>query len=447
MTAAADSADDQQLIVEVDDGRTMALVERVVEHKKRQGKNNIIPISADRILGQILSQFSLMPELSVVYEELFSNKGAAFYSRTIESDESDEVLIRKFMDENTWAIPLSSLTETEYDGNGAERRHREFYFMAARDSDIDRRSGYTGQEMTVKLNPNYWFTPRNVIILGHNSKCAAIMEGFDSFRDEWNFRDPELIRHYGSEILNITVIDEESSLEQLNHYQEYPYVKQVISADVFDREKIMRCINEIVDQNSGDTSILILSDDGVANDDIDATALTYLIYVQDVIRMHEQDAGFDPATIDVIVEILNPNNHDVVQNYCGTQSADEAHPGSSVVISNRYISKMVTQISEKKAIFSFYNDILVYDDDDVTDYSSKELYIKQVDEFFEEIPGKCTPAQLVRAVYQAGPENNKSLVLGYVAHNGSMHIFSGDLSSLPPIQLKGDDKLVIYSNH
>ena len=83
MTSAEESADNQIIIVEVEDNWTLNLVNKIITHKERLGKCNIIPVPVNRILGQILSQFSIMPELNTVYSELFSNKGAEFFCHEI----------------------------------------------------------------------------------------------------------------------------------------------------------------------------------------------------------------------------------------------------------------------------------------------------------------------------------------------------------------------------
>ena len=115
--------------------------------------------------------------------------------------------------------------------------------------------------------------------------------------------------------------------------------------------------------NEEDVSVLILSDDLVSEDEIDAGMLTNLVYVQDIINDKvEADPDFDAGSIDVIAEINDPKHHDVVSSYSV----------KNVVISNRYISKMITQIGEKEAIFEFYNDILTYDDDEES-FDSKEI--------------------------------------------------------------------------
>jgi len=181
--------------------------------------------------------------------------------------------------------------------------------------------------------------------------------------------------------------------------------------------------------------------------------------VQDIIdKRLARDPGFDPESIDMIVEILNPKNFDIISSYST----------NNIVISNRYISKITAQIGEKDAMFDFYYDILTYDDpEDVGMLSpdeapgagsgsgsetgaegvdSKELYIKKVSGFFSEIPRPCTAADLIRAVYHASPDDNKSVVLGYFRPDGEMILFEGDQSKIR-LALSGEEKLIIFSNH
>ncbi len=446
ITAASVSAENQQIVVEVEDKWTRLLIDRVIAHKKNIGKNNIVPISADRILGQLLSQFSIMPELSDIYGELFSNKGAAFYSRNIrdvrdaaEGYRADETggerFIPAFLQDHVQAIPLTCMVDNE--GNDV------MYFMADSDQNVDEvKHALSIEPVQLALNPRFSFTRRNVIILGHNSKCSAIMDGFNSFRNEWNYHDSH--GKDRGEVLNITVIDDAETLERLHNYQDYPYVERVVPASIYDRERILDTIRDIVRENVGNTSILILSDDNVASEDIDSAALTYLIYVQEAISAFTEDnsVGVDPSKIDVIVEIQNPKNHDVVRSY----------NASNIVISNRFISKMVTQISEKKTIFDFFSDILIYDDGEDGSYKSMELYVKPVRDFFARIPGPCTAAQLIRSVYAAGPRENKSVILGYVPYDaprkrsGRPVLFSGNQMDAQ-VSLSPQDKVILFSNH
>lgn len=422
MTSSEDSADCQTIIVEVEDGWTAALVDRIIAHKEKLAKCHIIPVYVNKVLGQILSQFSIMPELNTVYSELFSNRGAEFFFKPQSWETDVNKATEQYMLTHRHAIPLTIMQTAS--GNHA-------FSVANSDADCERICEPTTPTLTIKVNEAYQMIPRNIVIIGHNSKCEDIMNGFSAFRGEHNLKD--------TEILNITVIDDEKSLDRLNYYRAYPYVTKTVTANVHDAALIRSTIESAIDSHEGDTSLLILSDDYSVAEDIDSAALTYLIYVQDIIFDRQQkDPHFDRESIDVVVEILNPKNYDVVHNY----SVD------NIVISNKYISKMVTQIGRKQALFEFYSDILTYDDESATTYESKELYIKEVSQFFRkgEIPQRCTARELILGVFKASPDNNKAIVLGYTSPGGKMVIFSGDQNSLE-VELTPKDKLIIFSNH
>lgn len=422
ITSADFSDNNQKIIVEITDDWTWDLVDRIIKYKQVDEKCNIVPVRVNRVLGEILSQFSLMPELNMVYRELFSNKGAAFWS-VKQDKEEDEAFISRYLPTHRHALPLTFM-----DHKGATY----CYYAAGSVKDIAKESkAHAADGYTVSLNRNYWIERKNVIILGHNSKIKDIMLAFRNFESEWN--------HNGEHILNLIVIDDEKSLEKMDYYREYPFVAKTVAADIYDNELICRNIEEFVSANEEDTSILILSDDEALNENIDAGALANLVYVQDIINKKlEENPDFDEESIDIIVEIIDPKHHDIVNSYSV----------NNVVISNRYISKMITQISEKEALFDFYTDILTYDEDgDLGIYDSKEIYIKKVSRLFTELPGKCTAEQLVRAVYEASLEdNNPTIVLGYVKPGGRTVLFSGDRSAIE-VELESCDKLVVFTSH
>ena len=425
ITSADYSADDQKIIVEVSDDWTGELVDRIIAYKQVDGKCNIVPVRVNKILGQILSQFSLMPELNLAYRELFSNKGATFCVKEQKVD-AEVPFITDYLKTHNRAIPLTNMSS----------RGKDFFFFSAKsDHDINSETDIVDTGYNVELNRNYWIEKKNVIILGHNSKSKDIMEGFCAFRNEWNYTD-------GREILDIVVVDDEKSLEKMNYYKDYSFVVKTVAASIYDKEIICSTIDEFVDANDEDTSVLILSDDSAASDDIDANALANLVYVQDIIAGRvAKDPDFDVESIDVIVEIIDPKHHDIVSSY----SVD------NVVISNRYISKMITQIGEKEAIFEFYNDILTYDDDEES-FDSKEIYTKKVSTFFDKVPGECTEQELIRAVWNASvdpsvPEEKRypTLALGYVKPGGRVTLFGGEPDAKVDLEIR--DKIIVFTNH
>jgi len=262
------------------------------------------------------------------------------------------------------------------------------------------------------------------------------MRGFVSFCNEWNRGDES--------ILNIVVIDDPQNLEKMKYYADYPFVKKTVAADIFDEELICSTIEEFVSQNDEDTSILILSDDSVLNEDIDSNALAHLIYVQEIINRKKLEPDYDPGKIDVVVEIIDPKHHDIVNSYSV----------NNVVISNRYISKMIAQIGEVDALFDFYVDILSYDDGKVGDrYESKEIYVKKVQRYFNTLPDPCNAAELIRGVLSATideqlpeEEQDPTLVLGYVSADGKVTLFGGNQEQIP-VALTEKDKIIVFSTH
>lgn len=428
ITAAQSSADNQKIIVEVNDDWTAELIDKIIKYKQVDGKCNIVPVRVNQILGHILSQFSLMPELNLAYRELFSNKGAAFY--TEEQKVTDEkAYIGKYLKEHRHAIPLTAMNS---DGKPY------FYYSAGSQRDIAKTEEVKISNYTVSINRNYWIEQKNIIILGHNSRCEDIMKGFESFSSEWGYADSD------EQIVRIVVIDDKDHLEKMDYYKKYPFVINTVAAEIYDKDLICSTIDQFVSSNKEDTSVLILSDDSALNEDVDANALANLVYVQDIINdKKNSNPDFDVESIDVIVEIIDPKHYDVVSSY----------NVNNVVISNRYISKMITQIGEKEALFDFYTDILTYDDGDAELYESKEIYIKKVRRFFNEIPKSTTADQFIRAVYYASVDDsiptekqNPSIVLGYVKPGGKMVLFNGD-QSLNNVELDEKDKLIIFSNH
>ena len=427
MTAAATSADDQKIVVEVEDDWTLSLIEQIIRHKENLGKCNIVPVPVNRILGQILSQFSVMPELNRVYSELFSNKGAFFVSERLDQRYT-------MADENTWLGQYLASHQEAVPVSFMDSKTGMCCFYMVGDEDAHTRAADAPDgALRVELNRDFWLPKKNIIILGHNSKMDSLIAGFNAFRSEWNCRD-------GSEILNIMMIDDKNSLERQNFYRDVPYVTATVAADIYDKDTIYEAIRRSIRETDGETSILILSDDKALNDDIDAKALTYLIYVHDIVSIKTaQEPEFRPETVDVIVEVLNPKNSDVVRSYSV----------NNVVMSNRYISKMITQMGDKEGIFEFYSDILTYDTETAAGgsaYESKELYIKDAADFFTELPPRCSAKDLIRAIFAAGKDNDKSICLGYVRNETDVTFFVGDQAELP-VELTEQDRLIIFSCH
>ena len=424
IVSAGSAAHDQNIIIEITDQWTYDIVQRIISGKELGEKCNIVMFHVEKFLGQLLAQLSITPQMTPVYDDLFSNKGAAFYTEPVQTD--DEVgYIRKYLSTHENAIPLSPVNH-----NGESC----FCFTANNQDDIDREHKIKDSGYSVELNDTQSECKR-VIMIGHNSKVEEIMSCYEAYIS-CRTRDERISP------LKVTVIDEADSIERMDHFRRYPFVEEVAVLDIFDIEKTFEPISRLLFNTSEETSVLILSDDTELGEHADSSALMYLVYIQDFINktLHE-NPDYDKKRVNTIVEITDPGHYDIVKGYDMVEA----------VISNRFTGNIITQIGEKDSIYEFYKDLLSYTSDRAYG-QSKKPQLKKVSSFFREIPPKCTAHDLVRAVFEASVSSAgaseklyPTLVLGYVKATGETIIFSGDLSEID-VKLEAEDKIIIYTD-
>ena len=422
------SADNQKVVVEIENEWTGDLVDKIIRAKLNLDKCRVVPFRVHTVMGQLLSQFSLMPELNKVYSDLFSNKGTSFYARSQARPASDIDFAETYLNTHRRALPLLFIKDEM-------TREDFFYYMADSDKDIDITSDRATGTCPVGLNKDYWLPEKHVLILGSNSKISNVMDGYENFCSEWtNEKHPQIV--------HVTVVDDEEKLQRENFYSQYKFVENCVPARIIERDKIADIIKDFVYEHPDNSSILILSDDTVPDDDIDAKMMTFLIYAKDVInraRVNKRNVNFN---VDIIAEVLDPRHVDLVRSY----------DVDNVVISNRYISKMVTQISEDFARYNLYADIMDYDDMETAVYDGIEIYIKKAGEYFSELPPKNTPVDtVIRSVYEAsrrfwGSELDFAMLLGYIDTRGKVTLFGGARDQ-QTVTLTAEDKLIVFSNH
>lgn len=422
------SADNQKVVVEIENEWTGDLVEKIIRAKLNLDKCRVVPFRVHTVMGQLLSQFSLMPELNKVYSSLFSNKGTSFFARSQARPANDIDFAETYLNTHRRALPLLFIKDEM-------TREDFFYYMADSDKDIDIASDRATGTCPVKLNEDYWLPEKHVLILGSNSKISNVMDGYENFCSEWtNERHPQIV--------HVTIVDDEEKLQRENFYSQYKFVENCVPARIIERDKIADIIKNFVYDHPDNSSILILSDDTVPDDDIDAKMMTFLIYAKDVInraRVNKRNVNFN---VDIIAEVMDPRHVDLIRSY----------DVDNVVISNRYISKMVTQISEDFARYNLYADIMDYDDMETAVYDGIEIYIKKAGEYFSELPPKNTPVDtVIRSVYEAsrrfwGSDLDFAMLLGYIDTRGKVTLFGGARDQ-QTVTLTAEDKLIVFSNH
>lgn len=412
----------QNIIMEIADPWTDDIVRKIISGKELGDKCNIVMFHVEKFLGQLLAQLSLTPELTAVYDDLFSNKGAAFYTDSVRT--GDEIgYMRDYLTSHNRAVPLTLI---DRNGEGC------FCFSAETQSDIGRKQESVSAGLHVELNE----TPserKRVIMVGHNSKAEEIMSCYEAY-----IASQPRDRQNGA--LKVTVIDEAESLSRMEHYQRYPFVEEALDLDIYHIEKTYETLRRLLLDTSEETNILILSDDTELEDNADSSALMCLVYIQDFIKKTiRKNPDYAHKKIKTIVEITDPDHYDIVKGY----------PMTEAVISNRFTGNIITQIGEKDSIYDFYKGLL--------SYSSQsgpcgKPQLKKVKSFFREIPPACTAYDLVRAVFEASVSSDSAsgkrspaMVLGYIKASGETVVFSGDLSGID-VALDGEDRIVVYTN-
>ena len=419
IVSAGNAAHHQNIIVEITDPWTYDIVQRIINAKDLGENCNIVMFYVEEFLGQLLAQLSITPELTYVYDDLFSNKGAAFYTEPVQTE--DEIgYMREYLATHENAVPLTLLTH-----NGESR----FCFAADTQKDIGKTCKRENPGCTVVLNPPQSECKR-VIMIGHNSKIEEIMSCYEAYL---SCQSGDLKTD-----LKITVIDEADSLERMDHYKRYPFVEEVAELDMYHIDKTIEILDRLLFNVPEETSILILSDDTELDENADSSALMYLVYIQDFIRETlRKNPSYDENRVKTIVEITDPGHYDIVKGYRHVEA----------VISNRFTGNIITQMGEKESIYDFYKGLLRYSTDQANGQSRKPQ-LKKVSSFFREIPPACTAHDLVRAVLEASVKSDQhrpALVLGYVKAGGETVIFSGDLSEID-VSLQAEDRVIIYTD-
>ena len=207
-----------QIIVETDSEDARTQIDSLSRKLASLRKLNISAVSFNKKIGQIIAQSLVMPQMSNLYNELFSFEGSEFYS--IESDQG----IDEYMKKHPNAIPV--------------HKDEQLFVLASSEDDCkqERKTEYTNDrkfEIAKKVSVPH----TNIFVIGENSKTKFLLQNLSRSKE------------YGD-------VDFE--------YKQYA------------KDDIKTLIND-VKEAEGERKILILSDDKVGADSYDANVFVALI--------------------------------------------------------------------------------------------------------------------------------------------------------------------------
>ncbi|OQC16296.1 MAG: hypothetical protein BWX72_00658 [Firmicutes bacterium ADurb.Bin080] len=357
-----ESSKDPVIIVEAKKEETVELVkEKIAKNTNRIDR--IIPIQPDEMMGRLIAQTIIYPEVNSAYQELFSFKGAEFYI-------APEGSIGDYMKENNYSIPL-------FNRNGV------MYILSDSEKNLQvKRPIPISDYRKVEVGEYQTYREKNIIVFGQNSKLKYIEDSIRLFEKDSNSK------------VNITLVGANDA--------------DTINKSVKDIKKI--------------DSILILSDDNISKEDYDSDVLLTLLMIQDIAKLHHAD---------IIIELLDPKNYDIAQNY----------NIRNTIISNKYVSRIMTQLSKSSKLYNLFIELLTYDDNEGED-ATYELYSFDVIDFFK---GKNpepfnSASELINSCYFSS--SGEYTVIGYVS-KGITRIFKGDLDTPEEIAFSLEDKVLV----
>ncbi|MDD4315537.1 MAG: hypothetical protein PHC84_00045 [Clostridia bacterium] len=362
LVANCEQNKNQTIILETKKDDTAQLVREKIS-KTLGIEGRIFPILPDEMMGKLIAQTLLYSEVNDVYQELFSFKGAEFYTLP-------EGNISEFMQTHNKGIPIYNL-------NGA------MYVLGKNAQDLASvRKEPLGELRKLTLGDTGLYKDKNIVIFGKNNKLRYIVESLNLYEKDSGCK------------VNLTF---------------------VASNDAETIQKSIKDIRKI-------DSILILSSDKLDKKDYDSDVLLTLLMIQDTAKLHKSD---------IIIELLESKHYDIAQGY----------NIKNTIISNKYISRIMTQISKDKRLYDIFQDLLSYDTCNGTKITYEVYTFLAADFLCEKLPMLfSSQSELVVSCYLSS--NGKYTVIGHVKE-GKTRVFQGDLDKTEELVIQPNDKLIV----
>ena len=200
------------------------------------------------------------------------------------------------------------------------------------------------------------------------------------------------------------------------------------------KDDISKAIIQEVRQGRYSKVILLAAGADNATGDPDSRAITNLLKISQAAKESETS---------LIIELVNPRNAQITTRYGIKYS----------ILTNRYISRIISQTSKNPVFYPFIEDLFTYDEES-SDEESYEMYIHEASELisFDEKKQYVfeTPSHLVRSFYEQNP-NDPYVVIGIVnedkndVHQYNVKLFSENLDAKVYLLVEPTTKLIIVA--
>lgn len=352
----------QTILVEVKEQGSIGLINDYIA--KHSGlSEQILPLLPDELMGRLIAQTLLMPELNQVYHELLSFEGAEFY--TVQGMKP-----RDFMEKHTHAIPIYHLNDT-------------LYVLSSESKDLElTRDVPLHHYEPLMINDRTRYHEKHIVIFGKNQKLPYILDSIRLYERENHVKIhvSQMESNEASEIQSYT-----ESMEHIDH-------------------------------------ILILSEDNLDPSEYDSEVLVTLLMTQELAKKHHAQ---------IIIELLDPKHFDIAQSY----------NVQNTIISNEYVSRLMTQLSKNRKLYPLFIDLLTYDEEGSEEETYEVYAYKAKDIMKHAFPISFpTKAQGIYTVFMSGDQDY--VWIGTIKE-GKLDIFKGDLDKAEPLTIDQEDLLIL----
>lgn len=292
------------------------------------------------------------------------------------SYEGAEFYARKISDENALDENYIESNSIPLYNNGEYK-----YYFAEHEKDINKKILLKQTFKDIKfVTKSRIFSKKVIVIFGNNRKIDFIKESIETF---------ELENKINIEIYHFEDVSEDKVEEKLKEIKHIDH-------------------------------ILLLSNDQEHHHDIDSNVLITLLLINKYISKYKAN---------VIVELHDPKNYEIVKNY----------NVSNTILSNKYLSHIISSISGDINISPLIWDLLSYDGND-----TYEIYIYPVNELIDEKFPLAFDSKLDLIHSIINSSDGDIIPIGRVK-DGVMETFKGDLDKKETYYLNEDDKLIVIS--
>lgn len=354
--------DEQTILVEVKEQKSVVLInEYIAKNTKRQ--HQILPILPDELMGRLIAQTLLMPELNKVYKELFSFDGAEFYTLPFTD-------AKTYMETHHQAIPIYT-------------HDNQLYILAESKRSLEeRRTESLKSYKKIEIRDQSRYQDKHIVIFGKNHKLPYILDSIKLYEKENNT---------------------------------HIHVAHLESNEAKDIEKYTQNMEKI-------DHILILSEDDLSPEEYDSDVLVTLLLTQELARKYHAE---------IIIELLDPRHFDIAQSY----------NVKNTIISNEYVSRLMTQLSKNRLLYDLFIDLLTYDAED-SDSETYEVYAYQAKDIIKSsLPISFkSKAEAIYSFYMSG---HQDYILIGLMRDQNLNIFKGNLDEEKEVHIEPDDYLIM----